>query len=133
MTFNVETKSLTVAGQESEKDRQDVQANMSGEKVLDVAKYPEITFSSTGVSAVKPAADGWTLTLSGKLKLHGVEKTVTFPIDLHVKGSQLQAQGEVSLLQSEYGITPIKVGGGAVTVKDRLKISFDIIAAKTTP
>ncbi len=133
VTLNVETKSLTVAGQESEKDRQDVQANMSGEKVLDVAKYPEITFSSTSASAVKPAGDGWTLTLSGKLKLHGVEKPVTFPIELHVKGSQLQAQGEVSLLQSEYGITPIKVGGGAVTVKDKLKISFDIVAARTTP
>jgi len=35
---------------ESEKDRKEVQATMEGEKVLDVAKFPEITFTSTAVS-----------------------------------------------------------------------------------
>ncbi len=103
---------------------------MSGEEVLNVDKYPEIAFMSTGVSDAKAVSDGWTLTLSGKLKLHGVENAVSFPIVLRVKGNELQTHGEVSLLQSEYGITPIKVGGGAVTVKDRLKISFDIVAGK---
>ena len=131
VNLKVETKSLTVAPQgEPEKDRQDVQTTMIGEKVLDVAKYPEIVFSSTGVSAVKTTGDGWTLTLSGRLKLHGVEKPVRLPVALHVNGNQLQAQGEVSLLQTDYGIKPVKAGGGAVTVKDELKISFDIVAAK---
>jgi polyisoprenoid-binding protein YceI len=131
MNLKVETKSLTVSPQgEPEKDRQDVQTTMSGEKVLDVAKYPEIVFSSTGVSAVKTTGDGWTLTLSGNLKLHGVEKPVRLPVILHVNGNQLHAQGQVSLLQTDYGIKPVKAGGGAVTVKDELKISFDIVTAK---
>jgi polyisoprenoid-binding protein YceI len=131
VNLKVETKSLTVSPQgEPEKDRQDVQTTMSGERVLDVAKYPEIAFSSTGVSAVKTTGDGWTLTLSGKLTLHGVEKPIRLPVAVHVNGNQLQAQGKVSLLQTDYGIKPVKAGGGAVTVKDELKISFDIVAAK---
>ena len=131
VNLKVETKSLTVSPQgEPEKDRQDVQTTMIGEKVLDVAKYPEIVFSSTGVSAVKQTGDGWTLTLSGNLKLHGVEKPVRLLVTLHSTGNQLHAQGEVPLLQTAYGIKPVKAGGGAVTVKDELKITFDIVAAK---
>jgi polyisoprenoid-binding protein YceI len=84
----------------------------------------------TSVSAVKTAGDGWTLTLSGKLTLHGVEKPIRLPVAVHVNGNQLQAQGKVSLLQTDYGINPVKAGGGAVTVKDELKISFDIVTAK---
>ena len=122
VNLKVETKSLTVSPQgEPEKDRQDVQTTMSGEKVLDVAKYPEIVFSSTGISEVKQTGGGWTLTLAGKLRLHGVEKPVRLPVELHVKSNELQAQGEVSLLQTDYGIKPVKAGGGAVTVKDELK------------
>jgi polyisoprenoid-binding protein YceI len=131
VNLKVETKSLTVSPQgEPEKDRQDVQTTMSGEKVLDVAKYREIIFTSTGISEVKTTVNGWTLTLSGKLTLHGVEKPVRLQVALHVNGNQLQAQGKVSLLQTDYGIKPVKAGGGAVTVKDELKISFDIVAAK---
>ena len=101
MNLKVEPKSLTVSPQgEPEKDRQHAQTTMSGEKLLDVAKYPEIVFSSTGVSAVESAGDGWTITLSGKLKLHGVQKPVRLPAALHVNGNRLQAQGEVSLLQT---------------------------------
>ncbi len=71
--LQIATKSLTVVDPgESEKDRRDVQATMEGEKVLDVAKFPEITFTSSGISGAKKNAEGWELTISGKLKLHGV-------------------------------------------------------------
>ena len=33
-----------------------------------------------------------------------------FRSPLHVNGNQLQAQGEVSLLQTDYGIKPVKAG-----------------------
>jgi polyisoprenoid-binding protein YceI len=132
--FKVEAKSLQVIDPgESQKDRQDVQATMTSERVLNVAKFPEIIFTSTHVSSVKKMAAGWELTLSGLLKLHGVEKQVRVPLHLFTEGDQLRAQGEVSLLQTEYGITPVKVGGGAVKVKDKLRVTFTIVAATTNP
>jgi len=129
--LKIPAKSLTVVDPgESEKDRRDVQTTMEGEKVLDVAKFPEIIFSSSSVSAAKKTPAGWELTLSGKLKLHGVEKAVTFPLHVHAEGNELRGQGEVSILQTDYGITPVKVGGGSVKVKDKLKITFTVVAHK---
>jgi len=125
----IATKSLTVVDPgESENDRKSVQATMVGEKVLDVAKFPEITFTSSGISAAKKTAKGWELTLSGKLKLHGVEKTVSFPLQVQTEDATLHGEGEISVLQSDYGMTPVKVGGGTVKVKDKLKITFTIVA-----
>jgi polyisoprenoid-binding protein YceI len=132
--LKVGTKSLTVIDPgESEKDRRDVQATMTGAQVLDTAKFPEIVFSSTNVSAVKKTADGWMLTLAGKPDLHGVEKPVSLPLRVHLEASRLGAQGEVSLLQTEYGITPVKIAGGSVSVKDKLNISFAIVTTKMNP
>jgi polyisoprenoid-binding protein YceI len=129
--LKIPTKSIIVIDPgESEKDRHDVQATMEGEKVLDVAKFPAITFVSSGVSAAKKTPNGWELTLSGKLNLHGVEKPVSFPLRVHADAKELRGEGEVSILQTDYGITPVKVGGGSVKVKDKLKITFNIVAAE---
>jgi hypothetical protein len=49
---------------------------------------------------------------------------------LRVDDGKLSADGEFSLLQSDYGIVPIKVGGGAVRVKDKLKITFHIVSGQ---
>jgi polyisoprenoid-binding protein YceI len=126
------TTSLTVVDPgESEKDRHTVQATMLGDSVLDVAKFPEITFASSGISDARKPAQGWELTLSGNLKLHGVEKTVSFPLNVRSENAQLRGEGEISILQTDYGITPVKVGGGSVKVKDKLKITFTIVAART--
>lgn len=78
---------------------------MEGEKVRNVAKFPEIVFSSTKVSSAKKVPDGWELTMAGKLKLHGVEKIVSFPLHVRADGSELRSEGEIPVLQTDYGIT----------------------------
>ncbi len=127
--LKIPTKSITVIDPgESEKDRKEVQAAMEGEKVLDVARFPEIAFTSTSVSGAKKTPNGWELTLAGKLNLHGVEKPVTFPLRVTANANELHGEGELSVLQTDYGITPVKAGGGTVKVKDKLKITFSIVA-----
>ena len=115
---------------ESDKTRGEIQETMRGPQVLDVTKFPEITFSSTSVSVAKKTAEGWELTVAGKLNLHGVEKAVSLPLQFQVEGDRLVASGEVFLLQTEYGITPVTVAGGSVKVKDKLRIGFTIVAIK---
>src|SRR5258708_5777621 len=130
VSLKIPTKSITVVDPgESEKDRHEVQATMEGEKVLDVAKFPEITFTSTSVTSAKKTPDGWELTLAGKLSLHGVEKPVSFPLRVRADAREVRGEGELSILQTDYGITPVKVGGGSVKVKHKLKITFNIVAA----
>jgi polyisoprenoid-binding protein YceI len=129
VTFRVAAKSLTVVDPgESEKDRSAVQMTMRGKEVLDAEQFPEIAFVSTGIGKAEKKGDTWNLTLAGTLKLHGAEKPVSVPATLIPSGSELIARGEVYLLQTDYGITPIKLGGGAVKVKNRLRIRFEIHA-----
>lgn len=104
----------------SDKDRAEIQENMLGPKVLDSAQFPEIRFRST---AVEPAGDGrWTV--SGDLTVHGK----THPVKLEVKLQNGHYQGSAQLKQRDFGIEPISVGGGAVKVKDELRVEFDIVA-----
>jgi polyisoprenoid-binding protein YceI len=104
----------------SDKDRAEIQENMLGPKVLDTGQFPEIRFHST---AVQPAGDGrWTV--SGDLTVHGK----TRPVKLEVKLQNGHYQGSAQLKQRDFGIEPISVGGGAVKVKDELRVEFDIVA-----
>ena len=129
VTLRVPTKTLTVVDPgESERDREQVQATMLGESVLDSSRYPEIVFRSTRVAHAVRQGDGWSISLDGSLQLHGTQKPVTFPLTVRVSGDELIGQGELFLLQTDYGITPVKVGGGTVKVKDRIRVHFEIHA-----
>ncbi len=131
IAFLVQTKSLEVLDPgESEKDRNEVQATMLGEKVLNSDKFPEIKFTSTLVHVIRTGSDGINAKLDGTLNLHGVEKQVSVPVQIRMSGDKLTAVGEIALRQSDYGITPIRVGGGGVRVKDELKINFELTATK---
>jgi polyisoprenoid-binding protein YceI len=104
----------------SDKDRAEIQETMLGPKVLNTAQFPEIHFRST---AVDPAGNGgWTV--RGDLTLHGQ----TRPVRLELRAQNGHYQGSAQLKQKDFGIEPIVVGGGAVKVKNELRVEFDIVA-----
>lgn len=117
--FTVEAKQLQVLDPDaSASDRIQVQANMVGPKVLDVEKYPEIKFHST---SVEPAGSGkWVA--HGELMLHGQ----TRPVTVDVQGDKGHYSGSATLKQTDFGITPITIAGGAVKVKDEVRVEFEI-------
>jgi polyisoprenoid-binding protein YceI len=99
--------------------RNSVQSNMTGPQVLDVAKYPTIVFRSTKIGS----ADATHWKVSGNLTLHGQ----THPIDVQVlKVDETHFSGSATIRQSAFGITPIKIAGGAVSVRDDVKIDFQV-------
>lgn len=102
----------------SDKDRAEIQSTMLGSEVLDAGQYGEIVFKSTGAD---PAGAGsWTV--HGDLTLHGQ----TRPVTVTVREATGHYTGAASLKQSDFGIKPVKVGGGTMRVKDEIKIEFDI-------
>jgi polyisoprenoid-binding protein YceI len=129
--FTVETASLKVMDPgESEKDRNEVQATMLGEQVLDAARYPQIKFSSTSVKAGSSASQ---LTVDGTLTLHGVTKPCPVPVRIQVANDgTMTADAEIFLLQSDFGIAPYKAAGGTVRVKDKLALTLHIVARKAS-
>ena len=134
VSFTVEAKSLAVLDPgESEKDRKEVQATMLGEQVLDIARYPQIQFSSAGVKVISNKKDVIELHVEGALSLHGEKKPVSVPVRVQITGDDtLSADAEVALLQTDFGISPIKIAGGTVRVKDKLKLAFHITARRVS-
>jgi polyisoprenoid-binding protein YceI len=132
VSFAADANSLRVIDPgESEKDRKDVQATMLGEEVLNVVRYARIEFSSTAVTVSSSVNGKSELQVTGTLSLHGTQKPVTLPVHLQLASDgSLTCDTEVSLLQSDFGITPYKAAGGAVKVKDKLKLTFHIVAVK---
>lgn len=128
MEMDIDARSLKVADQGvSEKDRAEIQSEMES-KVLEVSRFPRITFKSVSLSAVKADAGNWRFTLNGDLSLHGVTKRVAVPVTATVKPEQLNASGEVTIKQTDFGIKVYSKALGAVKVQDALKLSFNIIA-----
>lgn len=99
--------------------RDTVQASMTGPQVLDVAKYPTISFRSTTIDDRDPKR--WTIT--GNLTLHGSMHPVTFQV---LRTDESHFRGSATIRQTAFGITPIRIAGGAVSVKDDVKVEFEI-------
>lgn len=103
----------------NKKDQAEIQKSMQ-EKVLESAKYPEITFRSSAIE--KLSEEAWTL--SGRLTLHGVTK----PVTLSVKREAGAYSGAALIRQTDFGIRPIAVAGGAIKVRNELDITFRIVS-----
>ena len=105
----------------SASDRATVEGNMKGAEVLDATRFPEIKFVSSSVAPT--AGDPAHYQVDGNLTLHGV----TRPVGMSVAFSGGRYTGKVTIKQTDFGITPIKIGGGAVRVKDPVEIVFEIV------
>jgi polyisoprenoid-binding protein YceI len=118
--FKVNAKSMEVKPDPKvdSKTQAEVQQTMQ-EQVLESEKYPEISFRSSSVA--KESNGQWKV--EGTLTLHGVTK----PISISVQSDGDAYVSHVEIRQSDFGIKPIKAGGGAVKVKDELGIDFRIV------
>jgi len=115
----IESRALRVLDPKlSEDKRAEVQRTMQGPEVLDVSKHPEIRFRSTSIE--QAGAERWTV--HGTLELHGQSHPLQFAV---VRSGGLY-RGAATLRQTQFGITPVKVAGGTVRVKDEIRIEFEI-------
>ena len=60
---------------------------------------------------------------------HGVKRTAQAPIQVEMRGGALVASGRIALKQTDFGIAPLSVLGGAIQVKDDVTVRFAIRAA----
>jgi polyisoprenoid-binding protein YceI len=125
LEFNAAAMRVTGKG-ESADDVPKVTQTMVGEMVLDVRRYPAITFESTSVTA-KGSAAALELSVTGRLTIRGKTQAVTAPVAVKLTGDRLTATGKMVVKQTDFGITPISVGG-VVKVKNELNITFTIVA-----
>jgi len=133
VSLEVASASLIVADDPDvpEKDRKQVQDTMQGADVLNSRDFPRIQFHSTRLSHLAKAGEDFTIT--GRLNLHGFEKEISFPVQLHRESNLLRASGVVTLTQTDFGIKPVKAALGTVRVKDQIRVKFEFLAEKANP
>ena len=65
-----------------------VQAAMLSDQVLDVDRYPDITFESTAVAVRSKQVDSSDLDVQGHLTVHGVTRSVSVPVRVELTAGE---------------------------------------------
>jgi len=129
LRVTVQSASLTVTDDMSQKDRTELENKMRQE-VLETSAYPEIVFESSKISPSQLGESTYSVNMVGDLTLHGVSRNETIYAQVTLVGETLRAYGEFSLRQTDYGIRLVSVAGGTLKVKDEVKVTFDLTARK---
>ena len=101
------------------------------ELVLEITKYPEIIFKSTGVTGNLTSAGQYEAKIEGDLTLHGVTRRIAIPAAVTLSGQTLKARGEFEINRSDYKVKATSALHGTIRVRDRLKLTYEIVANQT--
>jgi polyisoprenoid-binding protein YceI len=127
LELTVGARSLTVAGEVKPTDHREIEDRMRGE-VLEVARFPEITFEADAAATEKLAPGRYRVTLDGTLTLHGVTRPHQMGAELAVFADGLRLRGETGLRMSDFAIRPVTALGGTIRLKDEVALAFDLAA-----
>lgn len=88
-------------------------------RVLDAEHYPWV------IVAIERQGEG---AMRAAVTLHGVTRQYTVPVVLTRGPNGLAATGTLTLRQTDFGLVPFAVLGGALAVQDELAVRFAIVA-----
>lgn len=94
------------------------------DKVLETERFP---FALIHVKRNSAAPSNLTVTIT----LHGQVRTYDIAAQMKTDSTGFMIEGRMHLNQSDFGITPFSVLGGALQVEDRLDFRFDIRARES--
>lgn len=112
------------ATQPSVIDIENTRRNML-DKTLETARHPFAVLRFTPLPGELPAAS-----LNADITLRGTTRTQIIPVEIEASATLLRISGQFGLHQSEFGIAPFSVLGGALQVDDRVDIRFELYATR---
>lgn len=123
-----EPKLRALEGQEFSSDvsdsaRDGTKKNMLGESMLDGARFPEVVLRS---QRMESGSEG--ILAQVDVSIRGQTRTVTVPIHYDIQGNEVRAQGQFALKQTDLGLTPFSLLGGALRVEDEMTVRFSVLA-----
>ncbi|HUL93358.1 MAG TPA: YceI family protein [Burkholderiales bacterium] len=113
--------------QPTESDIEGTRSNMLNH-VLEAEKFPFAVIGVKDVDAKQGKA-----TLAVAVTLHGVTRTLQVPAEVQADAQTILVSGRFAFNQSDFGITPYSLLGGAIAVKDGLELRFRIRARRAAP
>ena len=105
------------AGFDSTPSASDIAGTRSNmlEKVLEADRFPFVVLRVRGIEQGA---------LQAELSVHGVTRPLRIPGKIDAGAERIDVSGSFAINQSEFGIEPFSVFGGALTVQDRVELSF---------
>jgi polyisoprenoid-binding protein YceI len=98
---------------------------------MDLQQFPNATFTASSVSIPGPVTSQQVaLSVPGQLTIHGVTKDVTATGKAQQTGDKLEIVGSLSIVMTDYGVTPPQVP--FTTVDPQVTIEFSIVLTKST-
>jgi hypothetical protein len=115
------------AGFDTQPDADDIAGTRRNmlQKVLQTDRYP---YAAIRISDV--GAGGAAIPVRVAVTLHGVTRTVDAIARWDRTPEDFAVSGTFAIDQTEFGMTPLSVLGGAITVQDRVNIAFRIRARR---
>jgi polyisoprenoid-binding protein YceI len=110
----------------SEDDVRLTRERMLGDGVLDAERFPHLTLVGR-VDTGPPARPQ----LQIRVSLHGVERPLRAPANLEQSSQGYWVGGELTLRQTDFGITPFSALGGALKVEDVVDVRFRLLLARS--
>jgi len=99
-------------------------ANML-EKVLEADRFPFALIRVSGADARQRSA-----TLSVAITLHGTTRTLQAPVQIDADADQISVTGRLAFDQTDFGIKPYSLLGGAIAVRNEVELRFRIRARR---
>lgn len=111
------------AGEVPADAREGTRRNLLRPEVLDAVRHPEIVVRTAALDGTwqQPAARA-AVTLKDRTRI------VEVPLEIERTREVLRARGTFRIRQTEFGIVPFSVGGGAIQVADEVDVAFEILA-----
>ncbi len=94
-------------------------------KMLQAERYP---FALVGVTRAGKAGDS---KMNVSVTLHGMTHAYPIPLQIDATSEEIKVTGRLVLKQTEFGIVPLSILGGAIQVQDEVRMRFDIRARRT--
>ena len=111
-----------------EEARVGTKRNMLGGALLEAERYPEIALQS---EAIQRGPQG--LEIQVRVIVRDRATSVVVPVTYELRGDWMRVLGETALKQSDLGLTPYSLFGGALRVEDEMKVKFRIVARAGAP
>ncbi|MEE8554291.1 MAG: YceI family protein, partial [bacterium] len=106
----------------SEDDIQEVRETLLSEAFLDERNHPRIVATAVDITGEPPL-----LNVGLNIRIKQTEKVFRVPIRVTVDEERFRAEGELYLLQSDFGVKVFSGYLGFISVKDTIQIRFDIL------
>ncbi|OYU45010.1 MAG: hypothetical protein CFE44_09785 [Burkholderiales bacterium PBB4] len=103
------------------------EANMLRDTLLDGNRYPDIRIRSVDIVGTFDAP-----VVRAEVQIKDRARTFAVPVTVQREDTHLRIQGAFELAQSAFGITPLSIAMGALTVVDTVKVKFELIANDKT-